>query len=121
MERVFFERLCLLAIVANSIVIAIADYSHIDNSGNLVTSGSLRNTISVQSEQYFTYCFLLECVVKVTALGFIGDSPAYLSDPWNWLDFIVVLAGCGMFAITYGNNNLIAFMTFQFSLYCFAI
>ena len=74
-------------------MIAIADFSHVDSDGILVTAGSLRNAISVQSEMYFTFIFLLECVVKVTALGLIGDRTTYMGDPWNWLDLSVVIAG----------------------------
>ena len=91
-EHLYFERLSTLVIIANSIVIAIADYSHVDSHGNLVTAGSVRNNISAKSEEYFTFFFLVEFVIKVTALGFIGDQ-AYMSDSWHWLDFIVVVAG----------------------------
>ena len=93
MDHLYFQRISLLAIIANSIIIAIADYSHVDSNGNLVTQGSIRNRIFLESDIFFTLFFLVECIIKVTALGFLGDSPAYLSDYWNWLDFIVVVAG----------------------------
>ena len=93
MDHIYFQRISLLAIIANSIIIAIADYSHVDSSGNLVTQGSIRNRICVESDIFFTLFFLVECLIKVTALGFLGDPPAYLSDYWNWLDFVVVIAG----------------------------
>ena len=48
----------------------------------------------------FTVCFTLEMIVKIIAMGFIMTKPkplyhmpgSYLRDPWNWLDFIVVIA-----------------------------
>lgn len=43
-------------------------------------------------DDVFTACFALEAVLKVLSLGFVLPlSTAYLSDPWNVLDFGVVL------------------------------
>lgn len=83
----------MTVILANASIIAIADYSHVDEYNNLIAEGSLRNTILSGSDLFFTSYFIVECVFKVIALGFIGNSPAYLSDPWNVLDFVVVIAG----------------------------
>jgi hypothetical protein len=35
--------------------------------------------------------FLLECILKIIAFGFIVHKNAYLRSSWNWLDFFVVL------------------------------
>ncbi len=35
----------------------------------------------------FNYVFILECVLKVIALGFTMDGGSYLRDSWNGLDF----------------------------------
>jgi hypothetical protein len=32
-------------------------------------------------------------VIKVIAKGFILNDYTYLRNPWNWLDFIVILSG----------------------------
>ena len=32
-------------------------------------------------------------VIKVIAKGFILNNYTYLRNPWNWLDFIVILSG----------------------------
>ena len=37
--------------------------------------------------------FLLEAVIKIVAMGFIGHSKAYLRDPWNIIDFVIVVTG----------------------------
>ena len=37
------------------------------------------------------YVFLLECVAKILAMGFILGTKCYLRDAWNWLDFMVVV------------------------------
>lgn len=92
-HNLYFQRLTLAIILANSAIIAIADYSHVDVNNNLISKGSIRNTVCNDSDLFFTSYFIVECVLKITALGFIGKSPAYLSDPWNVLDFLVVLAG----------------------------
>lgn len=38
-----------------------------------------------------TLFFTLELLLKVVAWGLILDEGSYLRDPWNWLDFIVVI------------------------------
>merc|ERR1712185_94964 len=40
----------------------------------------------------FTAIFTLEFVLKVVAMGFAGKR-SYLDDPWNDLDFVVVVTG----------------------------
>ena len=49
--------------------------------------------VSNYSNYVFTSIFTLECLLKVIAYGFIIDDYSYLRDPWNWLDFIVVVTG----------------------------
>ena len=35
----------------------------------------------------------MEMIFKIIARGFIFDKLTYLRDPWNWLDFSVVVLG----------------------------
>jgi hypothetical protein len=44
-------------------------------------------------EIVFTIIFLVEMMIKIIARGFILHKHAYLWDPLNWLDFIVVVSG----------------------------
>ena len=44
------------------------------------------------TEIIFTALFTFECVIKIIARGFILHKHAYLRDPFNWLDFIVVVS-----------------------------
>uniref|UniRef100_A0A6T8D018 Ion transport domain-containing protein n=1 Tax=Cryptomonas curvata TaxID=233186 RepID=A0A6T8D018_9CRYP len=44
------------------------------------------------SENLFTSLFAAEMVLKIFARGFVMHKHAYLRDPWNWLDFVVVVA-----------------------------
>lgn len=34
----------------------------------------------------------MECTVKILARGLIINKFTYLRDPWNWLDFIVIIS-----------------------------
>lgn len=38
-----------------------------------------------------TCIFIIECVIKVIALGFVNDEGSYLTDSWNKLDFMIVI------------------------------
>lgn len=106
-RSVLFQRLSLAIIIANSLVIAIADYSKVDEHNNIIIENSLRNRIYLQSDVYFSVFFIVECGLKMFGLGTFGSHPAYFSDSWNWLDFVVVIAG-------YDCNILCLFV-----MYCF--
>ena len=41
----------------------------------------------------FMFIFLIEAVIKILAMGFVLHKYAYLRDPWNVLDFIIVISG----------------------------
>ena len=47
--------------------------------------------ISNDLDFIFNYMFILECVLKVIALGFAMDENSYLRDSWNRLDFFIVV------------------------------
>ena len=46
-------------------------------------------------DAFFNIIFLLECVTKVLALGFVLDEGSYLRDNWNKIDLIIVC--CSIF------------------------
>jgi len=86
-----FQRTVILAIMANSTVMAMVDYSVVDPlTGDPTPNGSLRNTIVQTSEPIFTAIFTLEMVVRVIALGFVRGPYTYLRNGWNGFDFMVV-------------------------------
>lgn len=41
----------------------------------------------------FAAIYTVEMILKIIAKGFALHKFAYLRDPWNWLDFIVVILG----------------------------
>lgn len=93
----WFDRVILLLIVLNSIVLAMTDWSVIDEDptsdtvGDPVPEGSWRNRLLYESEIAFTVCFTVEFVLKVVAQGFCVGRGSYLRDSWNILDFVVVV------------------------------
>lgn len=42
-------------------------------------------------DNFFTASFIIEMVVKLTALGIVMDEGTYLRDNWNRLDFFIVI------------------------------
>ena len=46
-------------------------------------------------DAFFNIIFLLEALIKICALGFVGDEGTYLSDNWNRIDIIIVF--CSIF------------------------
>ena len=60
------------------------DYADPESSKNLMLDRFQLNFIVV---------FTIECVLKIIAMGFILHPNAYLRDPWNWIDFLVVVTG----------------------------
>ena len=54
------------------------------------------------AEYIFAGIYGIEFVIKIVALGGFLDSHTYFRDPWNWLDFIVILI---TFAAFIGQGN----------------
>lgn len=45
------------------------------------------------ADRVFTIIYLIEAAVKIVAFGFIIHRKSYLRDPWNVIDFVVVVIG----------------------------
>jgi hypothetical protein len=41
----------------------------------------------------FAAAYTMEMILKIIGKGFCLHKFAYLRDPWNWLDFVVVILG----------------------------
>uniref|UniRef100_A0A8D2LJ69 Sodium channel protein n=1 Tax=Varanus komodoensis TaxID=61221 RepID=A0A8D2LJ69_VARKO len=58
-------------------------------------------------EYTFTGIYTFECVIKILARGFCLNEFTFLRDPWNWLDFsVIVMAYLGEF-IELGNVSVL--------------
>ena len=80
----WFETMIISLILFNSLLLGIKDYTDTEDVGAI-------NRFVVNIEPLFMYSFLFECIAKIIATGLILGTNAYLSDGWNWLDFIVVI------------------------------
>ncbi len=51
-----------------------------------------------------TVAFVCEAILKIIGWGFIATPTAYIRDPWNILDFIIVISALAGFAMPPGVN-----------------
>jgi hypothetical protein len=84
-----FDRFILFLILLNTLFLAMNDYSYREKGG----TKTWRNEVVEQSELWFLIAFSIEAIIKIIALGFISSKEGYLRDPWNVLDFLVVVLG----------------------------
>ena len=62
----------------------------------------------------FSIIFIIECTVKVIAMGFVFHKHSYLREPWNVLDFFIVCVSIvGFLPIEGGADSLKALRTFR--------
>jgi hypothetical protein len=80
-QNPWFDRIILSTILANSIALAAEDPS--------VEKSPLFETL----DYIFLVIFSIEMVLKIIAMGFVMKPHSYLRDPWNILDFTVVVLG----------------------------
>lgn len=120
----YFDRFIIAAIIVNSIILGLSDFTVVDKNLNPASSGnkyvdggmvpaySSRNRLLELSELPFTTIFTAECVLKIVAMGFISGNGSYLRDAWNLLDFVVVisryLCDCASFINLFMRSLLIA-------------
>jgi hypothetical protein len=89
MTHPWFASAILLVIAANIITLAMFDPRSGDREGQNWTLSIL--------EIVFVGVYWIELFVKVSALGFVSprgrSTQAYLTDPWNRMDLIIVVVG----------------------------
>ena len=81
-----FEYFILAAIIANCILMAINSQLPEDDMSRL-------NAKVEQAETYLLGIFCLEMILNIITMGFILHPGSYLRNPWNILDFVVVVTG----------------------------
>jgi hypothetical protein len=100
MPAKIFEAVIMTLIIISSVTLVIDNPLTDPNSSTIVFFSYL--------DHCFTILFTLEALVKIIALGFIFNNAtlrargltAYLKNPWNLLDFVVVLASVFDFIVT---------------------
>uniref|UniRef100_A0A8D0CIC6 Sodium channel protein n=1 Tax=Scleropages formosus TaxID=113540 RepID=A0A8D0CIC6_SCLFO len=58
-------------------------------------------------EYVFTGIYTFECLIKILARGFCIGKFTFLRDPWNWLDFTVIVLAYATEFITLGNVSVL--------------
>ena len=81
-----FEYFILAAIIANCILMAINSQLPEDDMSRL-------NAKVEQAETYLLGIFCLEMILNIITMGFMLHPGSYLRNPWNILDFVVVVTG----------------------------
>lgn len=95
-----YEIIIVVSIIANSIALAVTDYRDTTNYTQF------NKHLAIYCD-FFTWLFCVEAIINIVSLGFIGSAKAkeyvkngkvvsklpYIKDPWNKLDFIIVLSG----------------------------
>jgi hypothetical protein len=77
-----FEAGSIMLIIVNSIFLALEDPIQ-DVQADFLEA----------AEQIFLYIYTLEMLFKILGLGFFLNRGSYLRDPWNLLDFVIVVSG----------------------------
>ena len=76
----------MFCIFINAIVLSLFDYTDRDSQQRF---NRIMNFVS----DGFTIIFLVECWLKIIAMGFVLNKYAYLRQTWNIVDLIIVLTG----------------------------
>eukprot|EP01022_Parablepharisma_sp_SALTPOND_P009667 TRINITY_DN139_c0_g2_i4.p1 TRINITY_DN139_c0_g2~~TRINITY_DN139_c0_g2_i4.p1 ORF type:complete len:275 (-),score=-15.64 TRINITY_DN139_c0_g2_i4:431-1255(-) len=101
-EHPLFEATILLIILANCVILALDDPT--------VTT---QDQWQIRADYVFQALYTAEIAIKVLGMGFMLGEEAYLKDPWNILDFTIVVFGyLSMFNLG-GGVDLKALRTFR--------
>ena len=81
-----FDQFILLLILANCVFLAM-------DTKEVLFEESAWGKATAMSEHIFTGIYVVEMCMKIIAMGFFYGKGSYLSDPWNRMDFFVVVLG----------------------------
>jgi len=98
-----FDRASVFVIALNCLCLCFTD--------PLADSDSPTNQFLARADTAFNIVFTIEMVFKIIAMEFYFGKNAYLRDPWNWLDFLVVIVGWLSYAP--GVDNVSVLRTFR--------
>jgi hypothetical protein len=76
-----FDNICITIILVNSISLGMEDPEQVGTT-----------QLQTNMENIFLALYSVEMVLKILGLGFVFNKGAYLRDPWNILDFIIVMS-----------------------------
>ena len=81
-----FDQFILVLILANCVFLAM-------DTKEVLFEESAWGKATAMSEHIFTGIYVVEMCMKIIAMGFFYGKGSYLSDPWNRMDFFVVVLG----------------------------
>jgi len=87
----WFDNIILFLIVVSTLTLAV-ETPFDDPQGQKVE-------ILGYIDYFMTGAFTLECLLKILAFGFVATQTAYIRDPWNILDFVIVLSAVAGFVL----------------------
>jgi len=92
-----FDSVILVLIMVSSLMLALDNPLDDPNSTKVKILGSI--------DYIFTFCFTIEMLSKILTMGFLFQKRTYLRDPWNILDFFVVVISL-LTTFTDGDSSL---------------
>ena len=81
-EHPLFESICLTVILTNCICLAIED-----------PTAAVQPDWEIIADYVFQSIYTAEIILKTFSMGFIFNEGAYLRNPWNIMDFLIVFFG----------------------------
>lgn len=81
----WFELVMLLIVVGNCVALAIYNPLIPDTDPTLA--------ILAVFDYVFLTLFTIEAIIRIIAMGFVLHPYSYLRDPWNALDFVIMILG----------------------------
>ena len=75
-----------MIIFLNTMTLGMFDYSDRNSRGHI-------NKLIDIFNMCFSIIYTIEAILKIIALGFFVHKKSYLRDPWNLIDFFVVISG----------------------------
>ena len=80
----WFERFIIIIILTNCVIMAIEPA--------VECQSKYQNKLFDSVELFFQEIYTAEMLLKILALGFISGTHSYIKDPWNLIDFLIVMS-----------------------------
>jgi hypothetical protein len=84
----WFDAFITFCIIVNSGLLASKEYNMNYDARYI----SIWNEFLDSVDLVFSAVFIVECLLKIIAMGFARHKKAYLRDAWNCIDFFIVLS-----------------------------
>ena len=86
-----FDTFMLCMVILNSITMALIDYRYVNDDYIPDSTKSMRNRVIERLDVVFLALFIIECIMKIMAYGFINGRDTYIRNNWNKFDFFMVI------------------------------